>query len=47
MQKEIEDCTTTDTGSISKSDFDAGTFLQRKAVFSKEQQSIAHEMINY
>ena len=46
--KEIEDCITTDTGSISKSDILRWTnVLAKESGLSKEQQSIAHEMINY
>ncbi len=46
--KEIEDCITTDTGSISKSDILRWTnILAKESGLSKEQQSIAHEMINY
>ena len=46
--KEIEDCITTDTGSISKSDILRWTnVLAKERGLSKEQQSIAHEMINY
>lgn len=47
-EKEIEDCITTDTGSISKSDILRWTnVLAKESGLSKEQQSIAHEMINY
>lgn len=46
--KEIEDRITTDTGSISKSDILRWTnVLAKESGLSKEQQSIAHEMINY
>ena len=46
--KEIEDCITTDTGSISKSDILRWTnVLAKESGLSKEQQSIPHEMINY
>ena len=46
--KEIEDCITTDTGSISKSDILRWTnVLAKESGLSKEQQSTAHEMINY
>ena len=46
--KEIEDCITTDTGSISKSDILRWTnVLAKESGLSKEQQLIAHEMINY
>ena len=46
--KEIEDCITTDTGSISKSDILRWpNVLAKESGLSKEQQSIAHEMINY
>ena len=46
--KEIEDCITTDTGSIRKSDILRWTnILAKESGLSKEQQLIAHEMINY
>lgn len=46
--KEIEDCITTDTGSIHKSDILRWTnILAKESGLSKEQQLIAHEMINY
>ena len=46
--KEIEDCITTDTGSIRKSDILRWTnILATESGLSKEQQLIAHEMINY
>ena len=46
--KEIEDCITTDTGSIRKSDILRSTnILAKESGLSKEQQLIAHEMINY
>jgi response regulator receiver domain protein len=46
--KEIEDCITTDTGSICKSDILRWTnILAKESGLSKEQQLIAHEMINY
>lgn len=47
-RKEIEDCITTDTGSIRKSDILRWTnILAKESGLSKEQQLIAHEMINY
>ncbi len=46
--KEIEDCITIDTGSIRKSDILRWTnILAKESGLSKEQQLIAHEMINY
>ena len=46
--KEIEDCITTDTGSIRKSDILRWTnILAKESGLSKEQQLIVHEMINY
>ena len=46
--KEIEDCITTDTGNIRKSDILRWTnILAKESGLSKEQQLIAHEMINY
>ena len=46
--KEIGDCITTDTGSIRKSDILRWTnILAKESGLSKEQQLIAHEMINY
>lgn len=46
--KEIEDCITTETGSIRKSDILRWTnILAKESGLSKEQQLIAHEMINY
>lgn len=46
--KEIEDCITTETGSIHKSDILRWTnILAKESGLSKEQQLIAHEMINY